>query len=147
MPVRRGLIAVVALLTLAACGKDAKQTYVEMATAAMLGDIDGFLEGFSEESKKLVRAQITLSEAYGMEDLNPYELLVFNTVEEIAEFDKGAVPGKSYVCKKPCAVLKLNNTGKGARKRQAQLLMLEEEAGWRVDTRELELFWTQEGQR
>lgn len=131
-----------ALLTaalLVGCDKSPTDTYIEMVTSAQMGDVDGFLDGFSKASKKLVKAQIELSEAYGMNDLNPYRLLVFDSVEQETRASAKETVGKSYVCPKDCAVL---NVMTGKRKRK--ILMLKVDDAWRIDASALEDFWKQE---
>jgi len=132
-----GMVAAVALM--AGCDKSPTDTYIEMVTSAQMGDVDGFLDGFSKSSRKLVEAQIALSEAYGMNDLNPYRLLVFDSVEEEIRADAKTAVGESYVCPKDCAVL---NVMTGRRKRK--ILMLKIDDAWRIDLAALEDFWKQE---
>lgn len=138
---RRGA-AVVALvigaLAVAGCDDGAKKVYVEMATAAQMGDIDGFLGGFAEDSRKLVEAQISISEAYGMEDQNPYTLLVFDEIAEVIEAEKGEVVGKKYECPKPCTILKVMGA-KGRRK--VKILMLKVKDEWKIDSKALDEYW------
>lgn len=129
MKVRAAALAA-AFLLLSACGRSPSEVYIDMTTAAQMGDRDGFLDGFSERSRDLVASLIGLSEAYGLLDANPYELLVFDAVD-----DEEILPSGDR------AILTIRK--KGARRK---ILMVKEEDGWRIDTRELETFWEREGQ-
>ncbi len=105
------------------CSRGPGDVYVDMTTAAQMGDREGFLTGFTTASRPLVEALIGLSEAYGMRNSNPYELLVFDSIDdEVVEGDR--------------AVLTVRT---GAKTRR--ILMIEEEGDWRIDTAALEKFW------
>lgn len=113
-------------LCVAGCQRTPTEAYIDMSTAAQMGDRDGFLAGFTTESRDLVEALITLSEAYGMTDSNPYELLVFDSVdEEEVEGDR--------------AILLVRRRGK-----TRKILMVREEDAWRIDTKQLDAFWQNE---
>ncbi len=125
---RRALLSLFAMagLCVAGCQRTPTEAYIDMSTAAQMGDRDGFLAGFTTESRDLVEALITLSEAYGMTDSNPYELLVFDSVdEEEVEGDR--------------AILLVRRRGK-----TRKILMVREEDAWRIDTKQLDAFWQNE---
>ncbi|MCK6686075.1 MAG: hypothetical protein L6R30_27095, partial [Thermoanaerobaculia bacterium] len=104
-----------------------KQVYYGMATAAEFGDLDTFLEGFTKESKQIVQAQLSLSDAYGLKADNPVSLLVFSAVEDVEEKDDEAI---------------LTVTRGTVRKR---ILMVNvPEVGWRIDAKRLAEFWEDE---
>lgn len=131
VPALRALLALLLLAAvgLGACSRTPTEVYVDMTTAAQMGDREGFLAGFTAESRDLVHALIDLSEAYGMEDSNPYELLVYDTVEdEQVDGDR--------------AILTVSRRGRSAR-----LLLVKEDGDWRIDTAALEAFWNEEGRR
>jgi hypothetical protein len=108
---------------LAGCQRTPTEAYIDMSTAAQMGDLDGFLSGFTEESRALVKSLTTLSEAYGMTKSNPYELLVFDSVdEEIIKGDEAEL-----------VVRTRGNTRK--------ILMVREEDEWRIDTKRLDAYW------
>lgn len=117
---------------LTACGQSPTEVYVDMTTCAQMGDRDGFLDGFNARSRDLVEALISLSEAYGMEDENPYELLVFDSVDS-EEID--ATQGR--------AILHVRRKGRTRK----ILMVLDEDGRWRIDTEELERFWDEEGRQ
>ena len=114
------------MLFLVACDTSPTEVYVDMTTSAMFGDRDGFLAGFTKDSKKLVKALISLSEAYSFHDENPYEMLVFETVisEKIGDDDE-------------TAILKVKT---GAAK--AKILMVKEDDQWRIDIDRLHAYWS-----
>lgn len=123
----RLLVLSLTVAALSACSQSPTAVYVNMTTAAQMGDRDGFLGGFSERSRDLVEALISLSEAYGMTDSNPYELLVFDSVEdETIDGDR--------------AILQVRTRGK-----TRKILLIQDDGEWRIDTQELEAFWLEEG--
>jgi len=125
---RRGLVVAlaVALFTVSACGEGPAEVYMAMATSAQMGDRRGFLEGFTEDSRPLVEAQISLSEAYDLRGNDPVQQLVFPSVlnvetsgdEAILEVARGTVTRR--------------------------ILMVKTDDGWRIDTRRLAEFWERE---
>lgn len=133
MPTRCLILAVIlALAPVAACTQTPTEVYVDMTTCAQMGDREGFLRGFTARSRDLVEALISLAEAYGMEDENPYELLVFDSVDE-AVIEEGGER----------AVLHVRRRG-ATRK---ILMVKDDEGDWRIDTQELEDFWDEEGRQ
>ena len=117
---------VLAVAGLAACDDGPEEVYYGMATAAEMGDLDGFLDGFTEESRPLIQAQISLSEAYDLRNDNPVRLLVFSAVERVeTEGDE--------------AILDLS-TGNA----KQRILMIKTDDGWRIDTKRLAEFWASE---
>ena len=127
-----------AALLMAGCSQTPTEVYVNMTTAAQMGDKDGFLQGFTLKSRALVGSLISLSEAYGMSQSNPYELFIFDEIED--EVIEGAR-----------AVLHVRHRGK-----TRKLLFVQEsckgageldcdEGAWRIDTQELETFWDEAG--
>lgn len=128
------LLAFALFLSLSACAKDGPlNVYMDMSTAAQMGDYDGFLRGFTAQSKQLVQSQLKLSEAYDLKRSNPVDLLVFQSVESIEEVegDKNAVV--------------LNVVSNNTRKRI--LMVKTEEEGWRIDVQKLAQFWEDEKKR
>ncbi len=129
---RRTRVAALALtlLAVAACSRGPKEVYLDMTTAAMLGDREGFLEGFTDTSRAQVEALISLSEAYGLREANPFELLVFDAVEDVTTNEAGDE-----------AILLVRTRGK-----KKKILMVQQDGQWRIDTEKLEAFWeTKEG--
>jgi len=125
----RALASLLALaFTLVACGGEGpKQVYYGMATAAEFGDLDTFLAGFTQESKQIVQAQLSLSDAYGLKSDNPVSLLVFSAVEDVEVKDDEAI---------------LTLVRGTVRKR---ILMVNvPEVGWRIDAKKLAEFWDKE---
>lgn len=119
----------IALCLLAGCGQSPSEAYTDMTTSAQMGDREGFLNGFTERSRDLVGSLIGLSEAYGLLDSNPYELLVFDSIDD----EQIDASGER-------AVLEVRRGG-ATRK----LLMVREDGAWKIDTKELETFWESEG--
>jgi len=120
------------------CAQSPTAVYVNMTTAAQMGDKDGFLEGFTLKSRALVGSLISLSEAYGMRESNPYELLIFDEIEEeVIEGDRAVLQvrhrGRSR------KLLFVQETCKGAGEMDC------DEGAWRIDTQELETYWAEHG--
>ena len=124
---RQRLLLVLSLLMVlsAGCGKSPTEAYVDMTTSAQLGDQEGFLNGFTERSRDLVGSMISLSEAYGIQDSDPYRLLVFDSVD-----------GERIEADGERAVLDVRRGGTSR-----EILMIREDDEWRIDTRALEEFW------
>ena len=137
---RRSVMATLLLGTLlaAGCSQTPTEVYVNMTTAAQMGDKDGFLEGFTFKSRTLVDSLISLSEAYGMNESNPYELLIFDEIEdEVIEGERAVlhVRHRSRTRK----LLFVRESCKGAGELDC------DEGAWRIDTQELESFWKSSG--
>ena len=117
-------------IALVACGAPGpKQVYVGMTTSAEFGDTKGFLAAFTKESQQLVQSQVSLSEAYGLKNDNPVSLLVFPAVDDVE------VNGDQAII----------SVSKGSAKRR--ILMIKNEDGWRIDTKQLAEFWEAEKKR
>ncbi len=122
-----GVLMVWSLLV--GCGQTPSEAYTDMTTCAQMGDREGFLNGFTERSRDLVGALIGLSEAYGLLESNPYQLLVFDSIDDEQIDETGER-----------AVLEVRRGG-ATRK----LLMVREDGAWKIDTEHLEAFWESEG--
>ena len=122
-----------------ACGQSPTDTYVNMSTAAHLGDREAFLEGFTEDSRRIVKGLTSLSEAYGFKESDPYTKFVFDKVLKEETFGEGDKAG-SYTCEVPCAVLTVERSGK-KKGSQTKLLMLKTDDGYQIDLAAQEDFW------
>ena len=136
--IRKLLLTLVAASFLVACGQSPTDTYVNMSTAARLGDREAFLAGFTEDSKRIVKGLTSLSEAYGFKESDPYTKFVFDKVLKEEKFGEGEEVG-GYTCDVPCAVITVERSGKKGG--QTKLLMLETEDGYRIDLSAQEEFW------
>ncbi len=116
---------------LAGCHRSPTACYTEMATAAMMGDRAGFVDGFTKKSRSLVRAMISLSEAYGITNSNPYKQLVFGSVDDATLGEDGKT-----------AVLDVRGRGQ-----TRKILMAKEDGAWRIDIKKLAAFWKKHGRR
>lgn len=128
MTTRLGLVLV---LLAAGCAKGPTKTYEALTAAAREGNIERFAEGFTEESRGLVKGLIDLTSAYGSDKKNPLTLLGDGTV---SREEPVACPANSAF--KECAVLFVKQ---GSRERK--VLFVKAPEGWRVDLRALEVFW------
>lgn len=126
---KRLLMTLVAAAMLTACGAAGpKEVYYGMATAAEFGDLEGFLAGFTKESKQIIKAQLSLSEAYGLPNENPLTMLVFPAVDSVEETPDGK------------AILTLS---KGSIRKRI-IMSKSDEDGWKIDAKELADFWASE---
>ena len=138
MSILRLTLALTLSLCIAGCSQSPTEVYVNMTTAAQMGDKDGFLEGFTLKSRALVGSLISLSEAYGMQDSNPYELLIFDEIEEeVIEGDQAVLQVRHR--SRTRKLLFVKETCKGAGELDC------DEGAWRIDTQELETFWDEHG--
>ncbi|TNF28543.1 MAG: hypothetical protein EP329_17710 [Deltaproteobacteria bacterium] len=115
--------AAFALGALTACEPGPTEVYYSMSTAAEMGDLDGFLDGFTKESRPLIQAQLSLSEAYGQKNDNPVRQLVFDAVD--SEKTEGDT-----------AILEVSSGG-----RKQTIKMVKTDDGWKIDTKDLAEFW------
>ena len=130
------LLSLFALLS--GCSQSPSEVYVNMTTAAQMGDKEGFLKGFTMKSRALVDSLISLSEAYGMKRSNPYELLIFDDIEdETIEGDKALLQVRHR--SRSRTILFVKETCEGAGSDAC------DEGAWRIDTQALETFWSKKG--
>lgn len=119
------------LIGLGACSEpDPLSVYYSMATAAEFGDREGFLAGMTDDSRRLVEAQLNLSEAYGLRNENPVTMLVFPEVQRVWEEDD-----RAYL-----------EVARGNTRRRLVMVKTEEGA-WRLDVKVLAEFWEKERRR
>ena len=135
---RTTLLTLAAAILLTACGQSPTETYINMSTAARLGDRDAFLAGFTEDSRRIVEGLTSLSEAYGFKESDPYAKFVFDAVIKEEKFGEGEKAGQ-YTCDVPCAVITVQKKGKSDAK--TKLLMLQMEDGYKIDLAAQEDFW------
>lgn len=134
----RALFLGVTLTLLSGCAQSPTEVYVNMTTAAQMGDKDGFLEGFTMKSRALVDSLISLSEAYGMHQSNPYTLLVFDDIEEESvDADRAVLRVRHRSRTRNLLFVKEDCEGAGDRDC--------DEGAWRIDTQALETYWAEHG--
>ena len=121
------------------CGQTPTETYVNMSTAAHLGDREAFLSGFTEDSRRIVKGLTSLSEAYGFKESDPYTKFVFDRVLKEETYGEGEDAGR-YTCEVACAVLTVERSGKN-KGSETQLLMLKTDDGYQIDLAAQEDFW------
>lgn len=132
MIVRHHAIGLILLLALAAgCAKGPGKTYEAMVAAAREGNVERFAEGFTDESRGLVKGLVDLTAAYGADKKNPLLLLGEGTV---SRDEPVACPANTPY--KACAVLVVQQ---GTRERK--VLFVKAPDGWQIDLRVLETFW------
>ena len=134
----RLLTCLAALTLLAGCAQSPTEVYVNMTTAAQMGDKGGFLQGFTMKSRTLVDSLISLSEAYGMNQSNPYTLLIFDEIEGESIEDERAVLQVRHRARTR-SLLFVKETCEGAGEQEC------DEGAWRIDTQELETYWDENG--
>jgi len=135
------MVCLLSLGVLAACGQSPSDAYINMASAARLGDREAFLTGFTEDSRRIVKGLASLSEAYGFRESDPYQKFVFDRVVKEEKFGEGEKSGK-YKCDDSCAVLTVQGKGRSKGKK-VKILMLKKEDGWRIDLAEQQDYWNE----
>lgn len=120
------ILCFVFLFLLSSCGDSPSEVYIKMINAAKKGDMEKFLNGFTEESKPIIQSLIYLSQVYGISKKEPITLLTEGEVlyEEI-------IKDKAYL------TIKLPNIKK-------RLLMKKYKGKWKIDIFELEKFFNEE---
>jgi len=131
MTTRLRLAGLVLLLLATGCAKGPAKTYESLVAAAREGNLDRFAEGFTEESRGLVKGLVDLTSAYGSDKKNPLTLLGDGTVSR-----EEAAPCPANSAFKECAVLVVKQ---GTRERK--VLFVKAPDGWQIDLRALEVFW------
>lgn len=105
--------------------EDPKDAYLRTVAAAMLGDEDSFLDGFTEESRPLVAGLLALSRADDVRSSkrHPYHYLVTENVDSaIVEGDK--------------AWLKLRRMGDAGSKARYDVPLVKTGNTWKIDALE-----------
>jgi hypothetical protein len=123
------LAAVTSALLVAACGGSPTEVYYNMATAAEFGDRTGFLEAFTPDSRQLIEAQISLTEAYGLRRDNPVAMFVFPQVDGSEE------SGDDIIL----------TVSRGSTTRR--ILFVKTDGGWKIDLKKLARFQADERRR
>ena len=130
--------SLLAFVFLTGCAQSPTEVYVNMTTAAQMGDKDGFLQGFTMKSRALVDSLISLSEAYGMNQSNPYTLLIFDEIEsETIEGDQAVLRVRHRARTRNLLFVKESCEGAGGQDC--------DEGTWRIDTQALETYWDEHG--
>lgn len=110
-------------------GGSPKDAYLRMINAARLGDEDGFLDGFTDDSMKLVKSLIALSRDYDAAQADPYERLVFSEViSEQVDGDQAVLMTQDH-------------------RKTREIHMVKVDGRWKIDAFELEQEWDKPGTR
>jgi hypothetical protein len=118
-------LLILGLLALAAggCKRSPTDVYQDLVKAAQEGNVERFTQGFTEESRGVVKGLIELARAYGDTRKDPLTVIGGGTVVREEAGDEQAVL----------------TIQQGARNRK--LLFVKTEAGWAIDLRKLDEFW------
>jgi uncharacterized protein YxeA len=102
--------------------EDPGKAFLRTASAAMLGDEDGFLAGFTDESRPLVAGLLALTRAddFRKSPRHPYFYLVTENVESVE------VDGER-------AVVKLKRMGDQSLKQKYDVALLKVGNSWKID--------------
>ncbi|HAN32058.1 MAG TPA: hypothetical protein DCQ06_10715 [Myxococcales bacterium] len=105
-----------------------QDAYLTTVSAAMLGDTDTFVQGFTPASRPVLAALMQISRSQDpRSNLNhPYYYLVTEQIEEVGEPQSGA-DGQTEVW------LTLKRAGDRATGTAYSLRMVELDEGWRID--------------
>lgn len=103
------------------------EAYTQMTIAAQLGDEEAFLDGFTDDSRKIVAAFLRLAESYEIVRDEPYKKLVL--AEVVGErFEEKGDERTAYVSAR-------------YRRKTIEVPMVRENGKWKVDAFELEQSW------
>ncbi len=106
----------------------AGDVYLQTVSAAMLGDEDGFLDGFTPESRPVLAALLRLSRTRDprLASTHPYYYLVTEQIESVGEPQKGP-DGKEEVW------LTLKRAGDRGVGTEYSVRMVEIDRAWKID--------------
>jgi len=137
----RVLIALVVLGLLGACSESPETAYERMVFQAKMGNEEGFLEGFTERSQRLIKAMLALRRTYGAqssEGSDPYLALVMDKVTRVEEStEKVRACDSTANVETEVAVLTVTNDDEVFRK----IKMYKCEDGWKIDALKLQKSW------
>ncbi len=137
----RLLLFVCVLGLSAACSESPETAYERMVFQAKMGNEEGFLEGFTERSQRLMKSMLALRRTYGAqssEEADPYLALVMDKVTKVEKST-----AKTRVCngtdnvETEVAVLTVTNDDEVFR----EIKMYECEDGWKIDALKLQKDW------
>ena len=140
------VVLIVLTLVLLGCGEKPKDAYNRLVFNARMGNEAAFLDGFTEESGRLIKTLLALRRTYGGQmsgSADPYTTLVLEEVENVAveskEFQIRTSDGGLDTIKRDVAVLTVTD-GKIRRK----IRMIEFDDGWKIDALDLQNMWKQD---
>ena len=142
------LPALLLVMALGACGKSeqsAQEAYERLVFHARTGNELAFLNGFTPQSQRLIRALLSLRRTYGDlvdADADPYRALILDVVDSVTVEERTVTNTENESVEVSVATLTVTN---GDYKRQIQ--MIETEEGWKLDALELQAFWAEDGTR
>ncbi len=122
------------------CGEKPEAAYNRIVFHAKMGNEEAFLEGFTEESRRLIRTLLALRRTYGdlvSRDADPYLSLVLEEIEsvDVEEKEMQAEDGVEMVERK-VAVLTVTD---GQIRRKIRMIQFED--GWKIDALDLQKMW------
>ena len=129
---------------IAACSEAPETAYERMVFQAKMGNEEGFLDGFTERSQRLIKAMLALRRTYGAqasEGADPYLNLVMDKVTKVEEStEKVRVCDPSASVETKVAELTVSSDDETFR----EIKMYECEDGWKIDALKLQKSWEDE---
>ena len=138
----------VAVLTVlgTGCGEKPEDAYSRLVFHARMGNEEAFLEGFTEQSRPLIKTLLALRRTYGDvvdTDSDPYMALVLEEVAEVSIEEKEIeLPGSTDTELRKVATLRVTD-GQIYR----EIIMIEYEDGWKIDALHLQKIWAENPKR
>lgn len=140
------LLFMLLIASLLGCGEKPQEAYNRLVFNARMGNEAAFLDGFTEESGRLIKTLLALRRTYGAHmssSADPYSTLVLEEVEEVQvearEFQVRTSDGGLNKIKRDVAILTVTD-GKIKRK----IRMIEFDDGWKIDALDLQNMWKQD---
>ncbi|MEC8022974.1 MAG: hypothetical protein VX223_03510 [Myxococcota bacterium] len=125
--------------------KSAQQAYERMVFHARTGNEAAFLNGFTEQSQRLIKSLLALRRTYGDfidADADPYRSLVLDVVESVTLDTEESTDKNTEAVTLNVAILTVTN---GDYKRQIR--MVEADDGWKIDALQQQEFWAEDRSR
>jgi hypothetical protein len=136
-------ILVLGLLVFGGCSEEPKDAYRRIVFHAKMGNEAAFLDGFTEDSRKIIKTLLSLRRTYGDlvdRDSDPYFSIVLEEIEDVVIDEKEfRAEDSSDTIERKVATLTVTD-GKILRK----IRMIEFDDGWKIDATDLQDFWAKD---
>lgn len=139
------VLLVLGITSVLGCGRaeqGAQQAYERIVFHARTGNEAAFLDGFTDQSQRLIRSLLVLRRTYGDvvdADADPYRSLVMDVVESVDVSQEQGTNAENESVEFNVAVLTVTN-GDYRRK----ISMLETENGWKIDALRQQEMWAKD---
>lgn len=136
---RRLAVLLIGFIALhAGCSDEPREAYERVVFHAKMGNEEAFIQGFTEDSQRLIRTLLALRRTYGdlvSTNADPYLSIVFEEVEDVETSEEEFHDGVDKVTR-DVAILTVTNG-----QVRNQIKMIEFEDGWKIDALYLQKHW------